>query len=70
MELNFKTGQKYILLDILKKIPKNFLNQKDVELEIEDKGILMLIKIYYKTVLQFEVKLFVSKGLCEILEIN
>ena len=70
MELNFKTGQKYILLDILKKIPKNFLNQKDVELEIEDKGILMLIKIYYKTVLQVEVKLSISKGLCEILEIN
>lgn len=70
MELNIKVGQKYISLDILKKIPKNFLNQKQVKFETEDTGITLLIKVYYKDIIQFEVKLLTSKGLCEIIEIN
>lgn len=70
MELNIKVGEKYISLDILKKIPKNFLNQKQVKFETEDTGITLLIKVYYKDIIQFEVKLLTTKGLCEIIEIN
>ena len=70
MKLNFKVNEKYILLDILKKIPKNFLNQKEVEFETIDQGNMLIIKVYYKNVFQFEVKLITSKGLCEIVEIK
>ena len=70
MKLNFKVNEKYILLDILKKITKNFLNQKEVEFETIDQSNILIIKVYYKNVFQFEVKLITSKGLCEIVEIK
>ena len=45
-------------------------NQKEVEFETIDKSNILIIKVYYKNVFQFEVKLITSKGLCEIVEIK
>lgn len=68
-KLNIKVGQKYILLDLLKKIPHNFINQKHVEIEIVDGTMQTEFYIYYKGADSFYVNTYNKNNVVEILEI-